>query len=99
MLITDENGERLYSTTSTLSDSVLDEIAVIATVTDSMYSRINSKLNIEDKELTVIVNKLDYIVIKQMEGAFVILAQVKRKVDIDLIYDKMNKLAEELSKV
>lgn len=99
LLITDENGERLYHTTSTLNEIDLDEIAAIASVSDSMYSRINNKLHIDNKEFTLIVNKSDYIVIKQLHDSSVFLTQIKRAVDMDLIYSEVNKLAEELLKV
>ena len=99
LLVTDENGERLYHTTSTLKEIDLDEIAAIASVSDSMYSRINNKLHIDNKEFTLIVNKSDYIVIKQLHNSSVFLSQIKRSVDINLIYNEVNKLAEELLKV
>jgi len=99
VLVTDDSGQRLYSTTSTLDDSDMDELATLATVSDSLFERINHKLKIDGNEMTVIINKSDYIVIKHISDSLVLLSQIKRTVDIDLIYLEVNKLAEELMNV
>lgn len=98
-LIADKNGERLYTSSLFFNSKVLDEVGILTTVTDSMCSRINEKIDAKGKELTVIVNKSDYVIIKEIKGPFILLAKIKRKVDINLIYNQINKLAEGLSKI
>ncbi len=91
VLVTDINGQMLYTTESKLENSELEELSALLSVSDSMYSKINEKLKTDQKELTVIVNKTDYILIKKVEDAFVLLSQIKRTEDINMIYNEVEK--------
>lgn len=98
VLITDVHGLRLYSTTSTLDDEDMDEVSALVSVSDSIYEKLNQKLKAGDMELILLVNDSYYLVIKHVDENYVLLSQIKRATDVNLIYSEVNKLAAALDK-
>ncbi len=95
-LITNIEGQRLHTNATELDNSSLDKIAAMMAVSDSLYNKLNDDINGDNMELTLIVSKSEYVVLKQVVDDIILLTHYDRSKDVNQLYTEVNTFVESI---
>lgn len=89
-LIIDTNGMTLHSLFPNINENQIDKLAALVAVSDSIAENVNNNISDEKIEISFLINKLYYIIIKPIDDKYIFFSQFDRNDNISDVYDNVN---------